>query len=74
MDVQLTLVRVHEPDAVREIIREALAIAGDSGEGVQGSLAVFHEACQLLGARVPIMPQPMPIPSGFILPDSLRTG
>lgn len=74
MDVQLTLVRVHEPDAVRAILLDALNIAQSVTTDDREREVVFVEACRLLGERVPIMPQPMPIPSGFILPDSLRTG
>lgn len=70
MDVQVTLVRVHEPDAVRELIAEALRITAEFEADGEDAHVIFAQACRLLGERVPIIPQPMQIPAGFVLPPN----
>lgn len=52
----LQLVRVHEADAVREIISEALAIAHEHENTYGMSEAVFGKAVDLLAARIPLQP------------------
>lgn len=63
MNVQFVHAPVHSPEQVREIIREAAAIADEcDGAGLEHE-TVFKEAVRLLGARVSatLMEQPMPL-------------
>lgn len=52
---------MHEPDAVREIIVEADAIAGVYDVGTPEWIAHFNKAVDLLAARVTLMPQTPPM-------------
>lgn len=63
MNVQFVHAPVHNAEQVREIIREAAAIADEyDGAGLEHD-TVFKEAARLLGARVSatLMEQPMPL-------------
>lgn len=71
MQVQLQLVRVHEPAAVREILTEAFGIAGETNAEGAEWIAVFEKAVDLLAARIPIMPQ-APVSLGPVDLSGLR--
>jgi hypothetical protein len=60
----MVMVRVHEPELAAAIIEQAVTIADDHERDPAQWLAIFHEACQLLGARVPFIPPP-PTPVNF---------
>lgn len=61
MNVQVTAVRIHEPAQVREIVREALAIADELERGGVTAEAIFNQACVLLGARATVAAPPAPV-------------
>jgi hypothetical protein len=66
--VPITFVRVHEPDAVEQIIAAAIEIANDSTPSGESWKSVFEKAVDLLAARMMIAPQPAAVPfdlSGF---------
>lgn len=66
MNVQITHVIVHTPEQVREIVREAAAIADEETTDVVAREMIFRESCRLLGQRYtfPVMPQAVPMPLG----------
>lgn len=57
---QVVFVRVHETDAAREILASAENLADDHEVGTPEWIAVFNKAVDLLAARLPLQPQPMP--------------
>ena len=69
--MHVVLVKVHEPDAVREILREADEIAADLTNGAEDYARVFEKAVDLLAARVQVMPQALP-PLPVALPPTSR--
>jgi hypothetical protein len=58
----ITFVRVHEPDAVEQIIAAAIEIANDSTPDGESWKSVFEKAVDLLAARTMIAPQAAGIP------------
>jgi hypothetical protein len=74
MNVQITHIIVHEPQQVRDIVREAQRIADDETGDAVARESVFREACRLLGQRYTFaaMPQPVQMP-GMAIPG-LRPG
>jgi hypothetical protein len=68
VSVQVTFVRVHEPEAVEQIIATAIEIANDSTPDGESWKSVFEKAVDLLAARTMLAPQPTALPldlSGF---------
>lgn len=65
MSAQVVFVRVHEPDQVKEILAEAVAIAGDHDVGTPEWNSVFNKAVDLLSERVTL--QPMALNNGVPL-------
>lgn len=63
MNVTFVHAPVHTAESVREIIREAAAIADEFIGYERDWITVFQQACGLLGARVsaPLVEQPMPL-------------
>ena len=62
MNISVTHVVVHTPEQVREIIREASAIADDLYEGSAKWDQTFVQACKLLGQRWTFSAQPQALP------------
>ena len=60
--MNVTLVKIHEPDAVREIIREALDLTEEMMAPPHLEELVFAKAVDLLSQRLPIMPQANTLP------------
>jgi hypothetical protein len=71
MSAHIVFVRVHEDDAVREIVAAARAIAEDYDVGTAEWVATFEKAVDLLAARVTLMPQPT-MPMGALDLNGLR--
>lgn len=73
MNVRFAHSPLHTPEQVREIMREASAIADEIAPRMELWPETFAEACRLLGARasVPLMEAPGPLAvggAGFGLP------
>lgn len=60
MPPQIVYVRVHEPDAVREIMHEAFKIAGECQDDGGDFLRTWDKAVDLLSARTVIQQQQVP--------------
>jgi hypothetical protein len=73
MSAQIVYVRVHEPEAVREIVKEAMEIADGVALGQHFWATVFEQSCVMLAARVTLMPQPS-MPMGALDLNALRNG
>ena len=56
MTTTVTFVRVHEPDAVREILRQAGQMAATQAATPEQWEHVFAKAVDLLAARLPLTP------------------
>ncbi len=72
MNGPVTFVRVHEPDAVREIIAEAdeIARAYSSPDDVYD--VIFSKAVDLLAARTVLQMQPQPVGFDLSQIDKMR--
>jgi hypothetical protein len=74
MNIQVHHVIVHNPEQVREIIAEACTIADGSEVAAESWVAVFEQACTLLGARFSLAmnPEPVPFSLGALGPTNHR--
>lgn len=73
-NVQITHVVVHEPQQVREIIREALAIADEQDVDVLERQMIFGQACKLLGQRYTFAFAPQQVQMPAMAIPGLRPG
>lgn len=70
MNISFAHAPVHSPEAVREIVAEALLIAAENDDPEVPPETIFEQAALLLGARVSVAMPPQTVDlSGLQLPD-----
>lgn len=62
MTTQIAVVRAHEPADVERIITAAISIADSHERTEREWIAVFEQACSLLGARFPVTQESTALP------------